>query len=412
MFTCGFNVGMIVSLGDAELALEYLNDDYDDASPETIDDMIVTPVNEEEIGREVMEDAVSDIEEDNEIDTDSIDYEEESKGEFEGDEDIEYEEELDSDEEDNDENDSIDYEEDNEGDEDDNIDYEEEEPDSDEESEIDYAWEETDEDIGYEEESDNDEGIEYEEELDSYEDEDNNDTVNIDYGDEDGTDDSIETEVEEKAVCIEEHAVKIVDKPSNKKIQSNEEDISLLARQKELELREKELQLKELELRLMGQVHQKELENKEVAMRNRLKELELQEKEMLLANKALRLQGISSKLKNEVNVKKTVKPVKNSDNKIKETKQIKEIEKNKEVVENTAKKEKTVKKTNDTSRYEGMEVNLLYRYVVSYMKKQGVIDRGVKQDILIKRFGAVNIQKLINKNYLIKLADSTVTCNR
>ena len=214
------------------------------------------------------------------------------------------------------------------------------------------------------------------------------------------------------AIYVEEPVVRTVDKPSNKKIQNNEEDIGLLARQKELELREKELQLKELELRLMGQVHQKELENKEVAMRNRLKELELQEKEMLLANKALRLQGISSKLKNEVNVKKTVKPVKNSDNKIKETKQIKEIEKNKEVVENTAKKEKTVKKTNDTSRYEGMEVNLLYRYVVSYMKKQGVIDRGVKQDILIKRFGAVNIQKLINKNYLIKLADSTVTCNR
>ena len=76
------------------------------------------------------------------------------------------------------------------------------------------------------------------------------------------------------------------------------------------------------------------------------------------------------------------------------------------------KSNKNITKVNDHSKYDGMEIGLLYRYVGSYMKKQGVLDKGIKSDVLIKRFGSANIQKLINKNYLIKLADSTVTCNR
>lgn len=73
-------------------------------------------------------------------------------------------------------------------------------------------------------------------------------------------------------------------------------------------------------------------------------------------------------------------------------------------------------KTNDNldkySQYSLMSVDVLYNEVKSYMIKMGVRTRAVELTALNNKFGELNIRKLIQKSYLIKIGSKGVTVGR
>ena len=64
------------------------------------------------------------------------------------------------------------------------------------------------------------------------------------------------------------------------------------------------------------------------------------------------------------------------------------------------------------SQYSLMSVDALYGEVKAYMIKMGVRTRAVELTALNNKFGELNIRKLIQKSYLIKIGSKGVTVGR
>lgn len=64
------------------------------------------------------------------------------------------------------------------------------------------------------------------------------------------------------------------------------------------------------------------------------------------------------------------------------------------------------------SDYSHLGIDNLYNLVAVFMKMNGVKTNGISQELLVKKFGADNIKKLISKSYLISLPNGTLTFNK
>ena len=85
-----------------------------------------------------------------------------------------------------------------------------------------------------------------------------------------------------------------------------------------------------------------------------------------------------------------------------------------EVVNKVVDKVDNVNQVSSVKRknYDSLDVSKLYNFVALFMKRNGVKNSGISRKTLNDEFGSNNINKLINKSYLIQLYDGTLTFNR
>ena len=79
---------------------------------------------------------------------------------------------------------------------------------------------------------------------------------------------------------------------------------------------------------------------------------------------------------------------------------------------NSSKSSKAVKNVDRYAQYSSMSIETLYSEVKEYMIRLGVKTRAVELSALNERFGEINIRKLIQKSYLIKIGSKGVTVGR
>lgn len=78
----------------------------------------------------------------------------------------------------------------------------------------------------------------------------------------------------------------------------------------------------------------------------------------------------------------------------------------------SSKSSKTTKGIDKYAQYSLMSIEVLYDEVKTYMIKMGVKTRAIEVRALNERFGELNIRKLIQKSYLIKIGSKGVTVGR
>ena len=163
-----------------------------------------------------------------------------------------------------------------------------------------------------------------------------------------------------------------------------EERLKLLELQRKQaeELRKRELDIKAAEEALM-KARESELIRKEQEIKRRAAEQRAAEQRKL--EKIEQLKRLNR-----------LKKLKEMQDKAKETK---EKESNKQAVSGTS----------DKSLYDSLDVESLYNKVKKYIEERGLSRQLVSRDILDKKFGKNNINKLILKSYLVNIPGKGVT---
>lgn len=173
-----------------------------------------------------------------------------------------------------------------------------------------------------------------------------------------------------------------------------EEQLKLLELQRKQaeELRKRELDIKAAEEALM-KARESELIRKEQEIKRR--EAEQRAAEQRAAEQRAAEQRKLEKIEQLKRLNR-LKKLKEMQDKAKETK---EKESNKQAVSDAS----------DKSLYDSLDVESLYNKVKKYIEERGLSRQLVSRDILDKKFGKNNINKLILKSYLVNIPGKGVT---
>ena len=168
------------------------------------------------------------------------------------------------------------------------------------------------------------------------------------------------------------------------------------AEAEELKRRNEAAMIEQRNLELANEQKRLELENERLRLANEKAQLELREQQRIAEENRLKQERLAKtkaeQKKTNIEPKKT-KPIQKSNNE----KVIKS--------ENTEKVKPVDRQVSDLdiNKYSGMEIDELYKYVKSFLIKNNVKSSAIDKSILDKNFGAANINKLIMKSYLILL---------
>ena len=168
-----------------------------------------------------------------------------------------------------------------------------------------------------------------------------------------------------------------------------EEQLKLLELQRKQaeELRKRELDIKAAEEALM-KARESELIRKEQEIKRREAEQRAAEQRAAEQRKLEKIEQLKRLNR--------LKKLKEMQDKAKDTK---EKESNKQAVSGTS----------DKSLYDSLDVESLYNKVKKYIEERGLSRQLVSRDILDKKFGKNNINKLILKSYLVNIPGKGVT---
>lgn len=168
-----------------------------------------------------------------------------------------------------------------------------------------------------------------------------------------------------------------------------EEQLKLLELQRKQaeELRKRELDIKAAEEALM-KARESELIRKEQEIKRREAEQRAAEQRAAEQRKLEKIEQLK-----RLNRLKKLKEMQDK------AKEAKEKESNKQAVSGTS----------DKSLYDSLDVESLYNKVKQYIEERGLSRQLVSRDILDKKFGKNNINKLILKSYLVNIPGKGVT---